>query len=60
MGTSLPLMTFLITVITALISRKGLFTETLASALLALRAYLLKRGVDNFLNSRLKTSSAQV
>eukprot|EP00957_Ditylum_brightwellii_P145415 11073979-Ditylum_brightwellii.AAC.1 len=40
---SLPLMTFLITVTTVLIIRKGLFTETLASALLALGAYLLKR-----------------
>ena len=59
-GASLPLMTFLITVITALIIRKGLFTETLPSALLALGAYLLKRGVDSFLNSCLKTSSAQV
>eukprot|EP00957_Ditylum_brightwellii_P184510 14053834-Ditylum_brightwellii.AAC.1 len=42
-GASLPLMTFLIAVITALLIRKGLLPETLASALLALGAYLLKR-----------------
>eukprot|EP00957_Ditylum_brightwellii_P114762 8751367-Ditylum_brightwellii.AAC.1 len=49
-GASLPPMTFLIAVITMLIFRKGLFPKTLASALLALGSYLLKRGVDSFLN----------
>eukprot|EP00957_Ditylum_brightwellii_P022000 1659259-Ditylum_brightwellii.AAC.1 len=58
-GPSLPLVIFLIVVITALIIRKGQFTEKLSSALLALGAYLLKRGVDSFPNSYLKTSSTQ-